>query len=283
MFSRKAGWDPKGGHKPCLCEGVAGLRPATPFKSDGYHNLKSRRNGRFLRPRFKLELLCATQKNSLCGGFAAQKWLFEDGEASSSKGHHIDTIISHTWHTSWRKKFGALSFQNSICFSLAHVVSLLTGALVSTFAALQVLAHAELSWHHARVWNVFLTGHMVCCLPRDVLVCPFSTSIILSWTPSAPGLRWQAIFRNSLGQARQCGIRTEISSDVSWRGTPSSNKTLFWVVWFQHWCPENAVLEGPDHFGPFKIWPQLAQATFGPDHPKPFGPENLGLWSCSEE
>ena len=63
----------------------------------------------------------------------------EDGEASSSKEHHIDTVISHTWHTSRRKKFRALSFQNSICFSLAHVVSLLTGALVSTFAALQVL------------------------------------------------------------------------------------------------------------------------------------------------
>ena len=29
MFGWKAGSKTKGGHKPCLCEGVAGLRPAT--------------------------------------------------------------------------------------------------------------------------------------------------------------------------------------------------------------------------------------------------------------
>ena len=37
MFSRKARWDPRGGHKPCLCEGVAGLRSATPSPKHGLY------------------------------------------------------------------------------------------------------------------------------------------------------------------------------------------------------------------------------------------------------
>ena len=37
MLHMKACWNPKGGHKPCLCEGVAGLRPATPSHRHGQY------------------------------------------------------------------------------------------------------------------------------------------------------------------------------------------------------------------------------------------------------
>ena len=37
MLHMKACWNPKGGHKPCLCEGVAGLRPATPSQKHGLY------------------------------------------------------------------------------------------------------------------------------------------------------------------------------------------------------------------------------------------------------
>ena len=37
MLHMKACWNPKGGHKPCLCEGVADLRPATPSQKHGLY------------------------------------------------------------------------------------------------------------------------------------------------------------------------------------------------------------------------------------------------------
>ena len=33
----KACCNPEGGHEPCLCEGVAGLRPATPSHKHGQY------------------------------------------------------------------------------------------------------------------------------------------------------------------------------------------------------------------------------------------------------
>ena len=37
MLHIKVCWRSKGGHKPCLCEGVAGLRPATPLNKHGQY------------------------------------------------------------------------------------------------------------------------------------------------------------------------------------------------------------------------------------------------------
>ena len=37
MLHMKACWNPKSGHKPCLCEGVAGLRPATRSHKNGLY------------------------------------------------------------------------------------------------------------------------------------------------------------------------------------------------------------------------------------------------------